>query len=81
MSIGNVFKAKIPVTALHGSHYCTCLGHLGQHDRYRIISFFVALPKVAKGSTITCCHMPVTVACVITLTFADGNKALCNNIY
>ncbi len=26
------------MTATHGSHYCTCLGHLGWHDRDRIIS-------------------------------------------
>jgi hypothetical protein len=29
---------------------CTCLGHLGQCDTDRIISIYVALPKVAKAS-------------------------------
>ncbi len=39
------------------SHDCTCLGHLGWWDTVRIISIWVASPKVTKASTI------VTVAC------------------
>ncbi len=32
--------------------YCTCLGHPGQCHTDRIVSFYVAPPKVAKASTI-----------------------------
>jgi hypothetical protein len=32
------------------THDCTCLGHLGQCNRDKIISISVALPKVAKAS-------------------------------
>jgi hypothetical protein len=38
LSIGNVLKAKTPVTATCDSHYYTCLGHLGRHDTDRNIS-------------------------------------------
>jgi hypothetical protein len=32
-------------------HCLTSLGHLGRHDTDRIVSIFVATPKVAKAST------------------------------
>jgi hypothetical protein len=32
---------------------CTCLGHLGRQDTDRIISIFVASPRVARVSTVT----------------------------
>ncbi len=38
VSIGDVYKAKMQATVTHNSHYCTCLGHLGQRDTDRIIS-------------------------------------------
>jgi hypothetical protein len=47
--IGNVFKVIMPATATRDGHSCTCLGHLGQHNRDRIISISVASPKVAKA--------------------------------
>ncbi len=31
--IGDVFKSKMLATATRDSHYCTYLGHLGQHDK------------------------------------------------
>jgi hypothetical protein len=49
--------AKPSVTATLDHHKCTCLGHLGRRDTDRIISIWVASPKVAKASTI------VTVVC------------------
>jgi len=40
----------------------TCLGHLGQCNTDRIVSIYVAMPKVAKASTmvtVVChCHWP-----------------------
>jgi len=36
---------KTQATATHGSHYCTCLGHLGQHDTDRIISISLIWPR------------------------------------
>ncbi len=39
------------------SHHCTCHGHLGQCNTDRILSIYVALPKVAMASTM------VTVTC------------------
>ncbi len=50
-------SAKLLVTATPDSHYCACLGHLGQHDTDRIISISAMPPKVAKSST------GVTVVC------------------
>jgi hypothetical protein len=64
MYIGNVFKAIMLVTATRDSHYCTCLVHLGRHDRYRIISIGQgkhdnacditrdALPLLPRGQTV-----------------------------
>jgi hypothetical protein len=40
--------ARPSVTAACSSHYCTCPGHLGQHNTDRIISIYVVLPKVTK---------------------------------
>jgi hypothetical protein len=49
----------------------TCLVHLGQRDRDRIISIFVASlkVKVAKSSTV------IAADGVIILVFANGNTA------
>jgi hypothetical protein len=52
MYIDNVFKAKMPVTATHDSHYCTCLGHLWWRKENRNNPISVAPPKGAKASTI-----------------------------
>ncbi len=30
-----ILKAKTPAPPTRDSHYCTCLGHLGQHDPNR----------------------------------------------
>ncbi len=45
--IGKVCKAKLLATAKRNSHYSTCLAHLGQCNRDRIISICIAQPKVA----------------------------------
>jgi hypothetical protein len=42
-------SAKPSATATRYSHYCTCFGHLGRRNRYRIISICVTPPKVAKA--------------------------------
>jgi hypothetical protein len=42
---------KAPATVTHTRHYCTSLGHLGQHSTNRSISMNVASTKVAKVST------------------------------
>jgi hypothetical protein len=47
--IGNVFKAKTLVTVTRDSHYSTCLGHLGQRDRDRIISIFCHTAQGGQG--------------------------------
>ncbi len=36
--IGDVYKAKMFMTATCDSHYCTCLGHLGWCNTDRIVS-------------------------------------------
>jgi hypothetical protein len=43
--------AKLLVTATLDSHYCTCLGQLGQRGINRHDPICVAPPKVAKAST------------------------------
>jgi hypothetical protein len=50
ISIGEVFKSKMAVTASHDSHYCTCLYLLGRCDTYRNDPICIAPPKVAKAS-------------------------------
>ncbi len=50
-------------TATRDSHYCTCLGHLGRHDRDRIIS-------IGKGKKIGCDN-----ARDIVLNIANVNAA------
>ncbi len=60
--IGAVFEVITPATATYDSHYCTCLGHLGHCDRDRIISIYVALPKVAKASKVSHCHVSLSLA-------------------
>jgi len=52
--IGVVFKAITSVAVTRNSHYCTCLGHFGCCHRDRIISIYVAPPKVANASK--ACH-------------------------
>jgi hypothetical protein len=54
--------------------YSTCLGHLGQHHTDRIVSIYVATPKVAKASTIRVSVAGIITG-IITLTFANGNTA------
>ncbi len=60
MYIGDDFKVKCLRLTTHDSHYHTCIGHLGQHDKIRNDPISVAPPKVAKASTIVtvacCCH-------------------------
>jgi hypothetical protein len=66
--IGVVFKAITLATATRDSHYCTCLGHLGHWNRDRIISIYVALPKVAKASKVYHCRVPLslTLSCQLS---------------
>ncbi len=47
--IGDVFKVKTLVTATCDSHYSTCLGHLWQRDRDRIISIFGHATQGGQG--------------------------------
>jgi hypothetical protein len=54
--------------------YCTCIGHLGQRDTDWFISIYVAMPKVAKASTI-CVAVAGIIMGIIALTFANGNTA------
>ncbi len=42
------FRAKMLATATHYSHYCTCLGNLGQHDT----DVMFLLAKVSKEGAI-----------------------------
>jgi len=49
-----MFVKKPSVTATLD---CTCLGHLGWCNTDRIVSIYVALPKVAKASKACCCHV------------------------
>jgi hypothetical protein len=39
------FRAITTATATCDSHYCTCLGYLGQRDMDMIISIYVVLPR------------------------------------
>ncbi len=48
---------KTPALAACNSHYCTCLGHLGQCDPNRNDPICAASPKVAKASTVVDCHV------------------------
>ncbi len=54
--------------------HCTCLGHLKQCDTERIVSIYVATPKVAKANTI-CVAVAGIIAGIIMLTFANRNRA------
>jgi hypothetical protein len=47
----------MPATATLESHYRTCLGHLGQRNRDRIISISVTSPKVPRQVQV-CCLLP-----------------------
>jgi hypothetical protein len=38
-------KFRAITTATCDSHYCTCLGYLGQRDMDMIISIYVVLPR------------------------------------
>ncbi len=49
----------------------SCLGHLVGHITDRIVSIYVATPKVAKASTMS----RVTAASIIAPTFANGNTS------
>ncbi len=42
--------AKLSATATRDTHYCTCLGHLGQHNINRNDPICITSPKVAKAS-------------------------------
>jgi hypothetical protein len=62
------FKVKTLETATCDSHYCTCLGHLGQHNN-KIISIFLSYyPRWPRQV-----QTHVAVAVVIALTFTNGN--------
>jgi hypothetical protein len=52
------------------SHYLLALATLGHSDKNRNNPICVMSPKVAKASTIC---IAVAIACVIALTFANGN--------
>ncbi len=46
---GNVFKAKTLMTVTRDSHNSTCLGHLWQRDRDRVISIFCHAAQGSQG--------------------------------
>ncbi len=71
VSIGNVFKAKIPGTATHDSPYCTCFGHLGQRDTDRIVSI-----GQGKYSSDCCVLLSLT---FLRTNFANVNEPLGTN--
>jgi hypothetical protein len=52
VNFGDVFKAKMLVTATCDSHYCTCLGHLGQRNTDRIISISLIWPRQIRKATL-----------------------------
>jgi len=67
--------AKLSGIATHDSHYCSCLGHLGQCDTDRIVSIFCFTAQGGQGKykcVAVMCHF----AGVIVPTFADVNTAL-----
>jgi len=67
--------AKLSGTATHDSHYCSCLGHLGQCDTDRIVSIFCFTAQGGQGKykcVAVMCHF----AGIIVPTFADVNTAL-----
>jgi hypothetical protein len=49
MYIGNVEKVKMLATVTRVSHYYTCLGHLGCHDRDRIIYTYCHAAQGGQG--------------------------------
>jgi hypothetical protein len=60
----------------------TCLGSLGHHDTTRLVIFSVALPKVAKASTVAtvawhCCCL---FASIFAINFANLNKAFASKV-
>jgi hypothetical protein len=59
--IGIIFKVIMPATATHDSHYCTCLGRLGQID--------------GKGKYIQC-NIASVIVCDIALNIANVNSAI-----
>ncbi len=45
-----MLRTIMSTTPTSDSHHCTCHGHLGKCDTDRIVSIYVAMPKVAKAS-------------------------------
>ncbi len=66
--IGDVFKAKMPVTVTCDSHYCTCLSYLGWRYSDRIIS-------IGQGKLIRR-DIAGVIMHYITLNIANVNIAL-----
>jgi len=60
--------------------YCTCLGNLWRCDTDRIVSIYVATPKVAKASTVSC-HCRWRQRQHYLITFANVNTALKTTIF
>ncbi len=63
--IGDGFEAKMLTTAARDSHYCTCLGHLGWHNKDLIIS-------IDQGKYSSDCRV------LLSLTFLNTNFANVN---
>ena len=58
--------AKLSATATRNSHYCTCLGHLGQYH--------------GQGKYIQC-NIAIAIVRDITLNIVNVNSALNLNLY
>ncbi len=58
------------------SHYCTCLGHLGQRDTDRIISILCHVPQGGQAKYSSDCHVSLSLTVSLT-NFANVNGPLC----
>jgi len=62
------FSAIKPKKETYDSHYGTCLGHLGRHDKYRIIF-------IGQGKYSSECRVSLLLTVLLT-NYADVNYQL-----
>jgi hypothetical protein len=79
VSFGNVLKSKMLATATRDNHYCTCLGHLGWHDTYRIISILCCAAQGGQSKYSIDCRMsllpPVLLTNIVNVCYSlQGSK-------
>jgi hypothetical protein len=60
--------AKMPAISHRNTAFLTCLGHVEQRDTDRIISIYVATPKVAKASTKMSLSRVVVIGTIVPLS-------------